>query len=153
MRILKATIEYAKKISDLMLSDLEKPNSKFPKEMINRFREHAKEENIIKEFENSNLIAFISKNGDNTTGFIIGYEDNVQKNAMIHYIKGNKIEKKELLQNFIKECKLRKLNRIITDTFEFMSNNVFFKSNGFFLTKKEKITPNLEMLWYELNLN
>jgi hypothetical protein len=153
MRILKPTIEYAKQISDLMLSDLEKPNSKFPNEMINRFREHAKEENIIKEFENSNLIAFISKNGDKITGFIIGYENKFQKNAMIHYITGNKIEKKELLQNFIKECKLRGLNRIITDTFEFMSNNVFFKSNNFYLTKKEKITPALEMLWYELNLN
>ena len=53
---------------------------------------------------------------------------------------------------FIKECKLKKINRLITDCFEFMENNNFFKSNGFTLLKKENITKNLEMIWYELNL-
>jgi len=64
MEIIKATIKHSKEISKLMLSDLEKHNSEFPEEMISKFKEHAKEKNIIKEFENSNLIAFISKNGE-----------------------------------------------------------------------------------------
>ena len=38
-------------------------------------------------------------------------------------------------------------------TFEFMTNKDFFESNKFILMKKEEIAPNLEMLWYELNLN
>ena len=153
MEIIKATIKHTKEISRLMLSDLEKHNSKFPGEMISKFKEHAKEKNIIKEFKNSHLIAFISKNEEKITGFIVGYEDNLQKNAMIHYITGTNIEKNELILNFIKECKLRNLDKIITDTFEFMDNNDFFKLNDFLLTKKERITPILEMFWYELKLN
>jgi hypothetical protein len=33
-----------------------------------------------------------------------------------------------------------------------MDNKDFFESNGFVLTKKEKLTPNLEMFWYEVKL-
>ncbi|MBU4283483.1 MAG: GNAT family N-acetyltransferase [Nanoarchaeota archaeon] len=151
MEIIKATNEYSKEISKLMLLDLKNPNSSFPPEIINNFREHAKEENIIKEFENPKLIAFIAIDEDKVIGFVVGYEKD-PSSAMIHYIsaKSNEV-KKELLDSFIKECKVKKVNRIITDTFEFMDNNNFFKSNGFTLTKKENVTPTLEMLWYELN--
>ena len=153
MEIELASKKYVSQLSKMMLKCLIDPNNKFPKKMINKFREHAKEKNLIEEFENPNIIAFISKNGKRITGFIVGYTNKAKKSAMIHYITGNKIEKKELLQNFIKECKQKKINKIITDTFEFMDNNDFFKSNNFLLIKREKITPNLEMLWYELNVN
>src|SRR3989344_1333245 len=154
MEIVKAVVEHAKEISKLMLSDLKNPNSKFPKKLINSFREHAKEENILKEFKNPGLIAFVAKIEGRIVGFIVGYEDTLNDSAMIHYITANEIEiKKELLDLFIKECKLRNIKKIITDTFEFMKNKDFFESNKFILIKKEEVTPNLEMLWYELNLN
>lgn len=153
MDIIKATIEHSDEISRLMLSDLESPDSRFPQEMINNFKEHAKEENIKKEFENPNLIAFTAINHGKIMGFIVGYEDTPRNNAMIHYITAKESKtSKDLLNRFIKECKLRKIRKIITDTFEFMDNNELFRSNKFKLIKKEKIAPNLEMLWYELSL-
>ena len=152
MKIIKATIEYSKEISKLMLSDLKNPNYKFPQKMINNFKEHAKEENIIKEFKNPKLIAFIAINEDKVVGFVVGYEKN-PNNVMIRYISAKSDEvKKKLLNMFIKECKIRNIGKIITDTFEFMDNNNFFKSNGFILTKKENLSKNLEILWYGLNL-
>ncbi|MFP4524500.1 MAG: hypothetical protein ACOCRX_05700 [Candidatus Woesearchaeota archaeon] len=154
MEIVKAAIGHAKEISELMLSDLKNPNSKFPQKMINIFREHAKEENILKEFNNPGLIAFIAKNKGKVLGFIVGYEDTLNYSTMIHYITANEIEiKKELLDQFIKECKLKNIKKIITDTFEFMENKDFFELNKFRLMKKEEVAPDLEMLWYELNLN
>ena len=120
--------------------------------MINKFREHAKEENIIKEFENPKLMAFLSVERDKVEGFVVGYENDI-RSAMIHYISAKSYEvKKELLGTFIKECKLRKITKVITDAFKFMDNNLFFKSQGFELTKKEKLTINLEMLWYGLKI-
>jgi len=154
MEIVKAVIGHAKEISELMSSDLKNPHSKFPQKMINIFREHAKEENILKEFNNPGLIAFIAKNEGKVLGFIVGYEDTLNDSTMIHYITANEIEiKKELLDQFIKECKLKNIKKIITDTFEFMENKDFFELNKFRLMKKEEVAPNLEMLWYELNLN
>ena len=153
MKIIKATKKHSKEISKLMLLDLENPNPKFPREMINNFREHAKEENIIKEFENPRLIAFLVIEGRNVVGFIVGYEQGLGK-AMIHYINAKENELKErLLKRFIKECKSRNITRITTDTFEFMKNNAFFKSQGFTLMKKESLTKNLEILWHKLDLN
>jgi len=154
MEIVKAIIGHAKEISELMSSDLKNPNSKFPQKMIDNFIEHAKEENIIKEFKNPKLIAFIAKNEGKVVGFIVGYEDTLNDSAMIHYITSNEIKiKKELFDRFIKECKLKNIKKIITDTFEFMENKDFFESNKFRLMKKEEVAPNLEMMWYELNLN
>ena len=154
MEIVKATIGHAKEISKLMLSDLKNPNSKFPQKMIDDFREHAKEESIIKEFENPKLIAFVAKNGEIVMGFIVGYEDSSKDSAMVHYITANKIEiKKALLEKFIRKCKLENIKKIITDTFEFMENKDFFESNKFILATKEKVTSNLETRWYKLNLN
>ena len=122
--------------------------------MIDCFREHAKEENILKEFKNPKLMAFVAKNKKGVVGFIVGYEDTLKSKAMIHYITSNEIKiKKELLGRFIEECKFKNIKKIITDTFEFMTNKDFFESNKFILMKKEEIAPNLEMLWYELNLN
>tara|TARA_Y100000310_G_C20671101_1_gene810340 strand:+ start:1364 stop:1825 length:462 start_codon:yes stop_codon:yes gene_type:complete len=153
MKIIKAKIEHAKRISTLMLSDLKDPNPKFPSEMIDNFREHAKEENISNEFENPKLMAFVAVN-EKFLEFIVGYENPSGDSAMIHYITADKTEtKKALLDQFIKECNSKCMKKIITESFEFMSNNDFFKSNKFILTKKEEITPNLEMLWYELNLS
>lgn len=153
MKIIKAIKDHAKQISALMLSDLKKPNINFPPEMIDKLRDHAKEKNIITEFENPNLIAFVAINEEKISGFIVGYKDSFNKSSMIHYITAEKNEiKKELLDRFVEECKLKKITKIITDTFEFMNNNTFFKSNGFKLIKKEKIIGNLEMLWYELKL-
>ena len=153
MKIIKAKKEHSKQISEFMLSELNNPNPKFPKEMINKFREHAEEENIIKEFENPKLIAFSALTSKRLVGFIVGYEDVLNNQTMIHYIASTEIEIKEkLLEKFIKYCKLRHINKIITDTFEFMDNKDFFESKNFILTKKEKITPTLEMLWYEFKI-
>lgn len=153
MKIMKATIENSREISGLMLSDLKDPNPDFPKEMINNFREHAKEENIKKEFENPKLIAFLAVDKDKLDGFIVGYETDVL-GAMIHYVSAKSAKtKKELLDNFIKECKTRKMKEVITDTFEFMDNNNFFRLNGFTLFKKEKINNKIETLWYKQKIS
>lgn len=157
MKIIKATRQDSKEISKLMLLDLKNPNPNFPYEMINRFREHAKEENILKEFENPKLIAFVAINKKDFLGFIVGYEEYSNTDAVIGYIDyitaKNDKTKKALLDRFIKECKAKNINQVIKDSFEFMSSNNFFKSNGFKLIKKEKLIENLEVLWYKLVLN
>ena len=104
------------------------------------------------ELNNPNLISFLAINNDKLIGFIVGYKEE-SNNTMIHYIAGDKIETKKLLLNrFIDECKKISIDHIKTDTFEFMENNEFFKEEGFVLTKKEKITDDLEMLWYEIDI-
>ena len=152
MKIIPTKNEYIKEISGLMLADLEKPNPKFTMEMISQFREHAKEENIIKEFYNPKLISFLALQNNKLVGFIVGYEEDTSK-AMIHYVNGNNINTKKLLLNrFLTACKNKNLTYIKTDTFEFMENNDLFKSAGFVLIKKEKLSDSLEMLWYKLKL-
>ena len=107
MKIIKATKKHAKEVSKLMLLDLENPNHKFPKEMINNFREHGKEENIIREFEDPRLIAFLAINEKRVLGFIVGYEQDLGE-AMIHYINAKEDGLKEkLLKRFIKECRCK----------------------------------------------
>lgn len=152
MKIILAKNKYIKEISTLMLADLKKPNPKFTMEMISHFREHAKEENIIKEFYNPKLISFLALQNNKLVGFIVGYEEDTSK-AMIHYVNGNNINTKKLLLNrFLTACKNKNLTYIKTDTFEFMENNDLFKSAGFVLIKKEKLSDSLEMLWYKLKL-
>ncbi|PIN92710.1 hypothetical protein COU61_01295 [Candidatus Pacearchaeota archaeon CG10_big_fil_rev_8_21_14_0_10_35_13] len=151
MKIIDATIEYSKEISELMLYDLKSPNPKFPQEMINSLREHAQEGSVRKEFDNPELISFLALDGNTVVGFIVGYKNAQENNAMIHYITSRKSEVKDkLLKEFVMLCKLKGVRKIITDTFEFMDNNEFFKKSGFVLVKKENITLSLEMLWYEL---
>lgn len=152
MKIIPANKIYAKEISKLMLNDLKNPNEKFPKERIIQFREHAKEENIIKELNNPNTISFLAVNNSLLVGFIVGYKEESNR-AMIHYITADSIKiKKLLLTSFINLCRKEKISCIKTDSFEFMENNEFFKKEGFILVKKEKISDNLEMLWYELHI-
>ena len=149
MEIIKAKKVHAKEISKLMLSDLENPHSNFPKVMINKFREHAQEKNVLQEFENNKFIAFVAIE-NNVVGFIVGYEESPNK-AMIHYISAKKMEiKKALLNRFIKECKMHNITEVIADSFEFMENDSLFRTNNFILIKKEKLTSNLELLWYKL---
>lgn len=152
MKIINANRNHAKEISVLMLADLENPNPRFPKEMIDKFRTHAEEPGILREFENPKLIAFVAINKNNVIGFIVGYEEN-PSTAMIHYITAKKqgVEEK-LLKRFIEECKFKNITKIRADAFEFMDNNEFFKSHNFVFMRKENVAPNLEMLWYELNL-
>lgn len=151
MKIISANKEYAKEISKLMLKDLENPNPKFSKEMILGFKEHAKEENILKELNNPNTIGFLAINS-NLKGFIVGYKEDANK-AVIHYITANSVETKRLLlKEFIKKCKKKGISLLKTDTFEFMENNEFFKNKGFIFTKKESISPDLEMLWYKFKI-
>lgn len=85
MKIIKATKSHAKEISKWMLSDLENPSPKFPKEMIEKFRKHAEEKGILMEFENPRLIAFVAVDKNKVAGFIVGYEEDSSK-AMIHYV-------------------------------------------------------------------
>ena len=148
MKIIKAEKKHAKKISEFMLSEIEDNLSKFPKEIIDKVKEHSKEENIRKEFKNPKLISFLAMN-NKITGFIVGYEE---KNfASIHYLVGNNKIKKKLLDVFIIECKARNLINVIADVFEFQSNNNLLKSYGFKLLRKEKL-GNLNLLWYFLKL-
>jgi N-acetylglutamate synthase-like GNAT family acetyltransferase len=152
MKIIKATNKYSQKISELMLLELENPNPLFPHKMIEKFREHAKKENVNKEFDNPNLIAFLAIDKESVVGFIVGYENRSDNSAMIHYLASKKKKaKSELLKSFVKECKRKNLKKIIADTFEFMDNKDFFQTNGFKLIRKEKIADKLEMLWYEFN--
>ncbi len=152
MKIINANRNHAKEISVLMLADLEYPNPRFPKDMIDKFRTHAEEHGILKEFENPKLIAFVAISKNNVVGFIVGYEEN-HSTAMIHYVNAKKHDMEEkLLNRFIEECKFKDINKIRADAFEFMDNNEFFKSHNFVFVRKEKLAPNLEMLWYELNL-
>lgn len=135
-----------------MINDLKNPSNKFPQYMISKFREHAKEENIDKEFDNPDLIGLMAIENKDVLGFIVGYKDN--SSIMLHYVAGKNITiKKKLLDRLIKLCKIKNISSLKTDTFEFMENNQLFKSSGFKLTKKEKLTKNLEVLWYELNLH
>jgi len=151
MKIIKATPAYSQKISELMLAELENPNPLFPKKMIEKFRQHAQEDNIVKEFENPRLISFLAIAEATFAGFIVGYE-NPPDAAMIHYLASKKKKaKSELLKSFIKECQQRKIKKIIADTFEFMDNNNLFKTSGFKLIRKDKITDKLEMLWHEFH--
>ena len=148
--MIPADKKWVKDVSKMMQNDLLNPDPRFPAAMISRFRDHAKEENILKEFENPDLISFFAIKNDALIGFIVGYKEDAQK-AMIHYVSGDSFEtKKKLLQKFIYECKNMKIDSIITDSFEFMENNTLFMKNGFMVVKKENITKNLEMLWYEL---
>ena len=152
MKVIKATKSYSKEISKLMLVDLEDHSSKFPQEMMNKFREHAQEKNILLEFENLKTIAFLAIEERRVIGFIVGYET-FSRVSMIQYITAeNDDVKRGLLKMFLDECKRRKIGEVITDTFEFMSNNDFLRSNGFVLTKREKLSENLEMLWYMLDI-
>tara|TARA_Y100000310_G_scaffold177051_1_gene177155 strand:- start:9393 stop:9857 length:465 start_codon:yes stop_codon:yes gene_type:complete len=152
MKVIPATKKHAKEISTRMLDDLKHPNKRFPEEMINQFREHAKEENIIKEFDNSKIIAYLCLENEGVIGFIVGYKEG-STSAVIHYINGaNKEIKKVLLEEFIDSCRKRKMNIIKADSFEFMENNEIFKEEGFVFTKKEKIAENLEMLWYDFHI-
>ena len=152
MKVIKATKSYSKEISKLMLVDLEDHSSKFPQEMMNKFREHAQEKNILLELENPKMIAFLAIEERRVIGFIVGYET-FSRVSMIQYITAeNDDVKRGLLKMFLDECKRKKIGEVITDTFEFMSNNDFLRSNGFVLTKREKLSENLEMLWYMLDI-
>jgi hypothetical protein len=156
MRIIKATKKYSSEISIRMLKELAHPNERFPEQMIKAFREHASKSSIEKELENDKLIAFIAldeeiSSKDLLSGLIVGYDE--KDSAMIHYIAGNDITIKDsLLEAFINECKVKKITKIVTDTFEFMDNNKFFKQNGFKLVKEESLAKGLVALWYELGL-
>jgi len=149
--IIKGNKKYLKQISKIMLNDLAKPDKRFSKEIIDRYRKHAQENNLIKEFENPNLISFLAVKNDKVLDFIVGYkkDDNV---SYIDYISGNKLEiKRDLIKKFIEECKERKVKKIIADSFEFMQNDIIFRETGFKIFKKEKF-DNLELLWYKLEI-
>ena len=113
-------------------------------------RMHAQENNLIKEFENPNLISFLAVENNKVLDFIVGYkkDDNV---CYIDYMSGNNLEiKRDLIRRFIEECKERNITKIIADSFEFMQNDIIFKETGFKIFKKEKF-DNLELLWYKFN--
>ena len=147
--IIIATKSYINQISKIMLNDLANPDKKFSKEIIDQYREHAQENNLIKEFENPNLISFLAIKDNKVLDFIVGYKE--KNTAIIHYISGNNVEiKRDLIRRFIEECKERNITKIIADSFEFMQNDIIFKETGFKIFKKEKF-DNLELLWYKFN--
>ena len=147
--IIKSNKIYLKQISKIMLSDLAKPDKRFSKEIIDKYKEHAQENNLIKEFENPNLISFLAIKDNKVLDFIVGYKE--KNTAIIHYISSNNVEiKRDLIRRFIEECKERNITKIIADSFEFMQNDIIFKETGFKIFKKEKF-DNLELLWYKFN--
>jgi len=152
MRIIKATKEHCKEISKLMKNDLDNPPKEFSQEFLIKFREHAEEKSILKEFDNPLIRGFIAMINGKIIGFIVGYIVN-SKHAMIHYINGeNKEIKKSLLQAFIIACKNQKMDYIIADSFEFMENDEILKEKGFNLYGKEKVNETLITLWRKLKL-
>jgi len=153
MKIIRATKAHCKEISQLMKKDLDNPPKEFSQEFLTKFREHAEENNILKEFENPLTIGFIAKLNEKIVGFIVGYAVN-SEHAVIHYINGeNKEVKKSLLQAFIIVCKNQDMLYILADSFEFMENDAILKEKGFNLDNKEKINETLIMLWRRLELN
>ena len=128
MEIIKATSDYSKDISRLMLSDLAHPDPRFPSNMISSLREHAQDKNIKKEFNNPKLLLFLAIHCKNIIGFIVGYEESTIC-ARIDYISAQHDRvRKKLFDYFVKECQSKKITLIIADAFEFMDNNAFFKS-------------------------
>ena len=152
MRIKKATKKHYKEISRLMKEDLDNPKKEFSQEFLIKFKEHAAEENILKEFDNPLTIGFVAMMNSKIVGFIVGYIKN-SEHAIIHYINGkDKKIKKSLLQAFIIECKDKKMNYIIADSFEFMENDNILEEKGFKIYDKEKINETLVMLWRKLEI-
>ena len=109
---------YINQISKIMLKDLSKPDKRFSKEVIDKYRMHAQENNLIKEFENPNLISFLAVENNKVLDFIVGYkkDDNV---CYIDYMSGNNLEiKRDLIRRFIEECKERNITKIIADAYD-----------------------------------
>ena len=103
--IIKSNKIYLKQISKIMLSDLAKPDKRFSKEIIDKYKEHAQENNLIKEFENPNLISFLAVADNKVLDFIVGYKRE-SNTCYIDYISGNNLEvKRDLIRRFIEECK------------------------------------------------
>lgn len=148
MHIIPAQRIHASEISRLMLEDLKNPDPRFPQEMIANFRKHATE-GLLAEFDDKNLIAFVAVDGL-VIGFLVGYRQ--ESKAIIHYIQGQLETKKALLAHCVRVCKEKKLTAIEVDTFSFMDNYLFFQSEGLRLLRKEQITPELDMLWFGLDL-
>lgn len=145
--IRKAKIEDSEQISKLMLRDLENPNPKFPKEMIQKLKKHASIRGIKKEFDNDKLLAFVFED-EIINGFVVGYiEENNE--VFLHYISGDLEIKKKLVNHFEEKCKKLGIQKIRTDTFKFMENKLIFEEEGFKFVRPEKVTEDLEMLWYE----
>lgn len=148
MEIIPAERRHAKEISRLMLEDLKDPDPRFPRKMIARFRKHAAE-GVLAEFDNKGLLAFVAVDGP-VVGFLVGYLR--ERKAIIHYVQGQLEAKKALLAHCVRVCKEKKLTAIEADTFSFMENFTFFQGEGFRLLRKEQITPELDMLWFGLDL-
>ena len=119
--------------------------------MIKKLREHAQLKGIQEEFKNSNIIIFVLEKNKQIIGFIVDYKES--KGVFLQYVTGSNEEiKLKLIHVFEEECKNLGLKEIKTDTFEFMGNKKIFEKAGFKFSKKENITPKLEMLWYKKNL-
>lgn len=152
IKIEKAERKHTKQLSEYMLKELETPDESFPPQMIEKFRDNAKFENMEKQFDNSEMIGFVLMDGEEIKGFIVGYKEN-EEQSMIHYVTAKDPSKRKiLLESFIEESKKRGLKKIRADSFEFMESNQFFIDSNFTFTRKEELVPGLEMLWYEFEL-
>ena len=151
MEIIKFNKKYIREISKLMLKNLENPPKEFSNEIIEKFRKHAKEEGITKEFKNPALIGFLAINREGVVGFIVGYFKN-QDNSIIDYVTGSNEVKKDLLEKFIRYCRSKDVKWIKTESFEFMDNHNFFEENGFKIIGKEKMENGLIMFLREIVL-
>jgi len=152
MKIRKAEKEDCNKISQLMKNDLSNPPREFSENFLEKFKEHAKEENLLEELNNPNLIGFVAITDEEIVGFIVGYLESIEY-ATIHYINGRtKLIKNDLLREFISHCKNKNLDYILADSFEFMENDSILESEGFTLEKEEEIDNSLIMFWRKLIL-
>lgn len=150
--IRKARLQDAEQVSKLMLQDLANPHMIFPRAMIQKFLEHAKLENIKKEYENPDLLAFVYEEKSKILAFIVGYfKEN--KTVYLDYVSGDsKKIKKALVEYFEKECKKLDIKEIITDTYKFLENKLIYEEAGFSFVRSERKTLGLEVLWYSKKL-
>lgn len=151
--IRRAILQDAEQVSKIMIQDLANAHLFIPKKMIEKFLEHARLENIRKEYENPNLFAFVYEEKNKILAFIAGYfKEN--KTVYLDYISGNsKKIKKDLVEHFEKECKKLGIKEIIADAYKFLENKLIYEEAGFSLVKSEKKMLGLEVLWYSKKLN
>lgn len=150
--IRKARLQDAEQVSKLMIQDLSNHKIPLPTSTMEKFLEHARLENLKKEYYNPDLLAFVYEEKTKILAFIVGY---LQKNNTVYldYVSGtSKDIKKSLIKHFEEECKKLKVKEIIADTYKFLETKIIYEEAGFSFVRSEKKVLGLEVLWYSKKL-
>lgn len=151
--IRKARLQDAEQVSKIMLQDLSNHSIPLPRSMREKFLEHARLENLKKEYGNPDLLAFVYEEKNMVLAFIVGYfkPNNV---VYLDYVSGtSKNIKKALVKHFEKECKKQGIKEIIADAYKFFENKLIYEESGFSFVRSERKLLGLEVLWYSKKLN